>query len=130
MPEVYKGKKFGRFAKKAHLSDVELWKAAQEANDGLIDADLGGGVIKKRIARPGEGKSGGARSIIVFRRNDLAVFVHGFEKKNTANIGLRELEALRRLAQQILGYTSAELGEKVEEGALLRITRPKEEEDA
>ena len=58
---VYKGKAFVRFARKARITDADLWQAAQRANDGLIDADLGGGVIKQRIARAGEGKSGGSR---------------------------------------------------------------------
>ncbi len=124
MPDVYKAKKFGKFAKKARIADEELWRAAQEIEEGLVDADLGGGVVKKRIARPGEGKSGGARSIIIFRRNDRAVFVHGFEKKDVANITLKELEALRLLAKQILGYNDEELAGKVREGALIRVNRP------
>ena len=74
-------KPFTRFAKKARIADADLWWAAQRVNDGLADADLGGGVIKQRIARAGEGKSGGSRSIILFRKNDRAVYVFGFEKK-------------------------------------------------
>jgi hypothetical protein len=70
---VYKNKAFARFAKKARITDFDLWKAAQLANKDAIDADLGGGVIKQRIARAGEGKSGGSRSIILFRKNDRAV---------------------------------------------------------
>jgi hypothetical protein len=78
---VYKNKAFARFARKARITDAELWKTAQLANDGSIDADLGGGVIKQRIARAGQGKSGGLRSIILFKRNKRAVYVYGFEKR-------------------------------------------------
>lgn len=127
---VYKNKFFARFAKKARITDTELWKAAQLANEGMLDADLGGGVIKQRIARAGSGKSGGSRSIILFRKNDRAVYVYGFEKKDIANILANELEAFRELAQVILGYTPAEIAKRVEDGALFEVKKPKEENDA
>jgi hypothetical protein len=78
---VYKTKPFARFARRARISDADLWQTATLANQGSIDADLGGGVIKQRMARASEGKSGGVRSIILFRFHGRAVFVHGFEKK-------------------------------------------------
>jgi hypothetical protein len=73
---VYKTRLFVRFARKARISDADLWKAADLANQGLIDADLGGGV-KQRIAHAGEGKSGGSRTIIAFRKDDQAIYVYG-----------------------------------------------------
>ncbi|WP_158748602.1 type II toxin-antitoxin system RelE/ParE family toxin [Acidobacterium sp. S8] len=106
---VYKSKPFARFVKKARITDSDLWRTARLANEGVIDADLGGGVVKQRIARSGEGKSGGSRSIILFRKNDRAVYVYGFEKKDIANIKPDELEAFRELAKVILGYTKAEI---------------------
>jgi hypothetical protein len=124
---ILKGRKFARFARKAHISDADLWEAIQRANAGLIDADLGGGVIKQRIARSGEGKSGGSRSIILFRRGDCAVFVHGFEKKTTSNITVTELFAFRRLADRILNYSVAEMEEQIETGSLIEIEEPKED---
>jgi hypothetical protein len=110
-----------RFARKSRITDAELWQAAQRANDGRIDADLGGGVIKQRIARAGEGKSGGSRSIILFRKNNRAVFVYGFKKKDADNIDRRELEAFRELAEVILGYTDAEIEQRVIDGALFKM---------
>jgi hypothetical protein len=127
---VYKNKFFARFAKKARIPDDDLWQAAQLANEGLIDADLGGGVLKQRIARAGSGKSGGSRSIILFRKNDRAVYVYGFEKKDVANIRSNELEAFRELARVILGYTRAEIAKRVEDGALFEVKMPKEEDNA
>lgn len=99
---VYKNKFFARFAGKAGIPDADLWKAARLANDGVIDADLGGGVIKQRIARTGQGKSGGSRSIILFKKDDRAVFIYGFEKRDVTNIGQNDLVAFRKLAEVIL----------------------------
>ena len=127
---VYKTKPFARFARKALITDADLWKAARLANEGLIDADLGGGVIKQRIARSGEGKSGGSRSIILFKKQDRAIFVHGFEKKDLSNIGSKDLDAFRKLAEQYLGYTKAELAELVEDGALLKVKESEGEDNA
>ena len=127
---VYKNKPFARFAKKARITDSDIWKAAQQANEGLIDADLGGGVIKQRIARAGEGKSGGSRSIVLFRKNNRAVYVYGFEKKDLANIKPNELKAFRELAEVILGYTSTEIAKRVEDGALFKVEDPEENKNA
>ncbi len=125
MIEVYKNKSFARFARKAGLSDRDLWRAAESADRGLIDADLGGGVIKQRIARPGQGKSGGPRSIILFRHGDRAVFVYGFEKKDLANIDQNELEAFRELAKRVLAYSATEMELAVEAGVFLKVKTPK-----
>src|ERR1017187_7972692 len=126
---VYKAKPFARFARKARITDADLWNAARLANEGLIDANLGGGVIKQRIARSGEGKSGGSRSIILFKKNDRAVYVYGFEKKDLSNIKGDELEAFRELAKVVLGYTNAEMAKRVEDGALLKVECPEEEDN-
>lgn len=123
---VYKARAFVRFARKARITDADLWKAAQLADQGLIDADLGGGVIKQRIARSGEGKSGGSRSIILFKKNKRAVYVYGFEKKDVANIDRRELEAFRELLEVILGYTEVEIAQRVKDGALFTVEEPGE----
>lgn len=87
-------------------------------------------MIKQRIARTGEGKSGGSRSIILFRKNTRAVYVYGFEKKDLANIKSNELEAFRELAAVILGYTSTEIAKRVEDGALFKVEDPEENNDA
>jgi hypothetical protein len=121
---VYKTKPFDRFARKARLTDADLWNAAELANQGLIDADLGGGVIKQRIARAGEGKSGGSRTIIAFRKNDRAIYVFGFEKKDQANIDRSDLEAFRELAQLLLSYSPAQIERQLTIGALFNIHEP------
>ena len=118
---VFKNKAFSRFADRNDISDEELWNAVQRASQGLIDANLGGGVIKQRIARRGEGKSGGFRSIIVFREGDRAVFVHGFAKKDIGNISPRELKALKKLARVLLDYSDLELATVVTSGTLIEV---------
>jgi hypothetical protein len=87
------------------------------------------GVIKQPMARAGEGKSGAVRSIILFRFQARAVFVHGFEKKDLGNIKSNELEALRELADVILGYSDSEMAKRVADGALIEILPPQEDED-
>jgi hypothetical protein len=77
-------------------------RAVRDAERGLIAADPGGGAIKQRIARPGQGKSGGFRTLIVFRAGAQAIFVHGFAKNEKDNIGREELPALKRLAAEML----------------------------
>jgi hypothetical protein len=127
---VYKTKSFGRFARRARIGDAVLWQTATLVNQGSIDADLGGGVIKQRIARAGKGKSSGVRSIILFRFQGRAVFVHGFAKKDVSNIKESELMAFRELADVILGYSDTEIAKRVADGALMEILPPKENEDA
>lgn len=123
-------KSFSRFARKARIGEADLWEAARLAEAGVVDADLGGGVIKQRIARAGEGKSGGSRAIILFRFKGRAVFVYGFEKKDLGSIKANELEAFRELADVILGYSDVEIAKRVADGALIELDPPKEEKNA
>ena len=98
---VFKTKPFARFASHEGIDNEELCEAVRRAEDGLIDADLGGGVIKQRLAREGQGKSGGFRSIILFRRGLRAFFVYGFAKNVQDNIKQDELKAFRKLADEM-----------------------------
>ena len=90
---IFKNKPFARFARKSEILDSELCRAVQDADRGLIDADLGGGVIKQWIARKSSGKSGGFRAMILFRARERAIFVHGFAKNEVDNIRPDELGA-------------------------------------
>jgi len=106
---VYKTREFSRFARKAGLGSTELLEAAKAVASGRWDADLGGGVFKQRIARKGGGKSGGFRTIVLFRVGGHSFFVHGFAKNEKANISPRELRALKKLADTFLGLDAAAL---------------------
>jgi hypothetical protein len=118
---IFQNKTFMRFAKKAGIGDVVLCEAIRDAERGLIAADLGGGVIKQRIARPGQGKSGGFRTLIVFRASARAFFVHGFAKNEKDNIGKDELVALKKLASDLLGYDDKAIARVVASGTLTEV---------
>ena len=90
--KVFKTKEFVRFARREKIADARLCEAVDRAVRGLIDADLGGGLIKQRIARPGQGRSGGYRALMAFRSGRRAVFVYGFAKSERDDIGPDELE--------------------------------------
>lgn len=93
---VFKEKGFARFQRKERISDETLCKAVGDAASGLIDADLGHGLIKQRIARTGQGKRGGYRTIIAFRLKERAIFLFGFTKSGQANLDPDELSELAR----------------------------------
>ena len=99
--QTFKTKAFTRFADKAGIPDLALYRAVRDAERGLIAADPGG-VIKQRIARPGQGKSGGFRTPIVVGAGTRAIFVHGFAKNEKDNIEREDLAALKRLAAEML----------------------------
>ncbi len=106
---VFKTKPFSRFSNAEDIADSDLCEVVKRAEAGTIDADLGGGVIKQRIARAGQGKSGGFRSIILYRRGDKAFFVHGFAKKDKDNIDSKELRAIRNLADIMLAMSDEQI---------------------
>ncbi len=118
---VFRNKPFARFAGKAGLDDSSLCDTVAKVERGLIDADLGGGVIKQRIARPGRWKSGGFRAVILYRRATRAVFVYGFAKNERANITRQELEVMKELADQVLGYDEFQLAAAVAFGTLTEV---------
>jgi hypothetical protein len=98
---LFKSKSFRKFAQKERLSDAALCSVIKEVEAGKIDADYGGGVIKQRIARAGAGKSGGYRSVILYRRGERAFFVHGFAKNKQDNINDKDVRTLKDLAASI-----------------------------
>ena len=120
---VFKTKPFTRFASHERIADDELLEAVDRATRGLIDADLGGGVVKQRLARQGQGKSGGFRTIILFRQEDKAFFVFGFAKNDMANIKRDELKAFRMLAETLLGLGGDDLAAAMKNGTVTEIKR-------
>jgi len=108
-----------RFARRQRIADDSLGKAIERAERGMIDADLGGGLIKQRVARPGQGRSGGFRMIIAYRAAGRAVFLYAFAKNDRDNIDADELEALRIIGANWLA-ASTELVEQALEGGDLK----------
>ncbi|WP_288408682.1 type II toxin-antitoxin system RelE/ParE family toxin [uncultured Herbaspirillum sp.] len=121
MKRVFKTRYFQRWMRKSGMVDMTLCEAVKEMANGLIDADLGGGVVKKRVALPGRGKSGGARTLVATNRGNRWFFVFGFEKNVRSNINDGELEALQSLAADLLSKTADQLDLAVAEGTLQEI---------
>jgi hypothetical protein len=121
MKRVFKTRHFSRWMRKTDLSDPALCAAVLEMERGLIDADLGGGVVKKRVALPGRGKSGGARTLVATNKGNRWFFVFGFEKVERPNVTAKELEALQKIAADLLKLTSKDLDAHVECGELQEI---------
>lgn len=121
--KVFKNAWFGRFARKEEISAAALWDAVQRAEKGQIDADLGGGVIKQRIARPGKSKSKGYRSIILFRKGKLSFFVYGFSKSELGNIREDEEAQFKKMAKYVLSLTDVQLSELVANGQFEEVIK-------
>ena len=107
--KVFKTKEFMRFTRRERITDATLCEAVSRAARGLIDADLGRGLIKQRIARPGQGRSGGYRSLMAFRSKHRTVFVYGFAKNERDNIGPDELEFWQRVATAFVRMDDAKI---------------------
>ena len=117
--QIFKTKWFHRWAAKEMLSKEALLLAVEEILNGLIDADLGGFVIKKRVAVSGRGKRSGLRTLVAFNFSDKLFFVYGFAKNERADITLKELKALKKLAMDLLAYRPVALEKAIEAGELI-----------
>jgi hypothetical protein len=124
---VFKNAWFERFARKQNIADGALLEAVQRAERGLIDADLGGNVIKQRVARLGHGKSGGFRTIILYRAAERAFFVYGFAKSDRGSIGDDEEAAFRKAASFVLTLPEKHLSELINKGQFTEVYRHDEE---
>ncbi len=121
MRRVFKTRYFSRWMRKTELSDELLFAAVTEMAQGLIDADLGGGIVKKRVGLSGRGKRGGARTLVATNKANRWFFVYGFEKNDRANITDDELAALKELAEQLLARTGKQLSEALNDETLSEI---------
>ena len=119
--QTFKTKAFARFADREEVEDAALCEALRRAQSGLVDADLGGGVIKQRITRRGGRRSGGFRTIVLFRRGGLAIFVYGFAKSARDSLRRNELETFRLLAGEYLALDDAGLAAAQANGAIIEV---------
>ncbi len=119
-PRLFASKNFMRFARRLGSGEQDLWEAVQEKPD----ADLGGGVFKFRLARKGEGTSGGARAIVAMKARQRIVLMYGFEKKDLANIRPDELKQFKASAKIYLGFSEKQMSDLVERQVLTEI-KPK-----
>ena len=118
---VYLVKGFDHWRSSEGLTDESLLQAVEEIENGLIDATLGAGLIKKRVAAPGRGKSGAFRTIIAFRKGANSFFIVGFSKNEKDNTSKRELKALKALSKIYLGLGTAQLDQAIAAKELIRL---------
>jgi hypothetical protein len=121
----FKTPSFHKSLIKSELTDTELNALIDQVGQGLIDVHLGGELIKQRIARPNTGKRDGYRTVIAFRHEERAIFLHLFAKNEKANISKKELEALKAFAKHFLAMSQADLNIALKEQALLEIKNVK-----
>jgi hypothetical protein len=118
---IFKTKGVVSFARREQITNAGLREAIERAERGIIDADLGGGLIKQRVARPGQGKSGGFRVIVAYRVGNRAVFLYGFAKNDLGNIDSKQLRALRILGEIWLAASAKTIKQAIDEGKLQEI---------
>ncbi len=120
--KIYKTKPFNKWqSKSSELEDASLVQAIYEMQDGLFDAELGGNLYKKRIARHGAGKSSGYRTIIATKLKNRWIFILGFAKNEKDNINNNELKALQRFAELLLNYTDAEIKQAITDKHIVEV---------
>jgi hypothetical protein len=118
---VFKAYDFDRWAKSEGLTDAKLWEAALEIENGLVNARLGGFLVKKRVGAQGRGKRGGYRTIVAHRQGDRLVFLHGFDKNDKDNISPREKQALHKLGDHYMTFSDAALSRTVRDGGIVEV---------
>ena len=122
MNRVFKTRPFNRWLRKSGLSDKTLSAAVMEMERGLIDADPGGHVVKKRVALPGRGKRGSARTLVGTNFRNRWLFLYGFEKNERGNIDARELGVLQGIAKVLLALDDKQIRTAIHDGTLLEIS--------
>ena len=118
---IFKTKWFGRFARRERIADASLKEAIVRAERGLVDADLEGGIIKQRIARTGQGRSGGYRTLLAYHAGTRAVFLYGFAKNERENIAPDELVTLREIGATWLAADATQLADALNGDALQEV---------
>ena len=118
---IYKTRWFARWANKQGLTSPSLCAAVREMTEGLYDADLGNGLLKKRIARPGQGKRSGFRTLVATNKGNRWIFLFGFPKNERSNIDKDEEIALKLLAAHLLSLTAQALDKAQYAGELMEV---------
>ena len=119
---TFKTRVFARWARKEGVTDRALLAAVAEMESGLVDARLGGGLLKKRVGLPGGGKRGGARTIVAGNFRDRWIFLYGFTKNERENIDQKEERDLKRIGGALLQLDWTALKQMLEAGKLLEVT--------
>ncbi len=123
---IFLNRWFARFARRERIGHDGLVEAIARASRGLVDADLGGGLIKQRIARAGKGRSGGYRAIIAIRKGHKAFFIYGFAKNDQEDLDPAELAKYKQAAIDYLALTDVAIDMLCSEAKLLELERDAE----
>ncbi len=119
--QVFVTKTFARWMRKSQVTDLDILGATEEMVQGLIDANLGGHLVKKRVALRGRGKSAGARTIVATKFEQRWIFLFGFEKNERSNIDANELKVLQELASSFLDLDQQAIASAVSAGQLFQL---------
>jgi hypothetical protein len=122
---VFKNKDFHKWAKKLKINDSFLLKAVEEMKNGLYEAKLGAGLFKKRLAYGSRGKSGGARTLLVFKKGNFSLFLYGFQKNEIDNITEKEKSALKDLAKTYLEFSPEQFDIAIKHRELIEVKNEK-----
>lgn len=114
-------KHFSRWAAKEKIPNGELSTALTEVESGYFEANLGGHIYKKRIHFKGKGKRSSGRTIVCYKKDDRAIFIHGFAKNEKAGLSKKELYAFKELAKILLKLSSKQITIAVENGDLIEV---------
>ena len=120
---------FAKWAKKSFVSDAALLKTIQSLTNNLNTVDLGGGLFKVRTPRKGQGKSGSFRTLIVYRKGEIAIFVYGFSKSERDNLDKDELKDFKKLAKDLLRISPKEYLKQIELGNFIKLEKNNEEDN-
>ena len=124
---IYKTRWLARFVRRERIADRSLREAITRAERGLVDADLGGGIVKQRVAREGQGRSGGYRMLVAYRAGERAIFLYGFAKRERENIGPDALLTLREIGAAWLTTDERHIARALEEGLLHEVRHDEDE---
>ena len=118
---IFVVKGFAKFQRRERILDAALCEAVRRVERGLVDADLGSGLIKQRVARPGQGRSGGFRTLLAYRLGARVVFLFGFAKSERGNIGDAELVKLRKLAVEVLALNDEAIEARIADDDMTEV---------
>ena len=118
---IFKTKRFHKWAANEKLSDIAIKQAVKEISEGLVDADLGAHLYKKRIGLQGRGKRSCIRTLLAFKIEQRVFFIYGFSKNERDNIKTDELNALKSYAKELLGYSEVALKKALEANVLVEV---------
>ncbi|MBV9199307.1 MAG: type II toxin-antitoxin system RelE/ParE family toxin [Alphaproteobacteria bacterium] len=124
---IFKTRWLVRYARRQRIGDASLREAIERAGRGLIDADLGGGIIKQRVARAGQGRSGGHRMLVAYRAGSRAVFLYAFAKNERDNIDPDELLTLREIGAAWLAADAQRITDAIGQGILQEVVNEDQE---